>query len=125
MCFKNDSGHSNTMIDKMDSLGISQVFQPDVGWKAKSGGQPHVCKRGQLRKRALNMGPVCLSVFVLGLVTLCGWQDWDPCPMKTSWTETIQVPSFDELLSRSRVAQLMFPCVLTTVSFFMSLDNVH
>jgi hypothetical protein len=122
--FKNDSGHSSTMIDTMSCMRIFQVFKPDFGWKTKSGGQLQVYKRGPLRKRVLNMGLVCLSVFVIGLVSLFTWQDQDPCPMKTS-TETIQVSSFPELLSHPRVAQLMCPCVMTTLSLFMSLDHVH
>jgi hypothetical protein len=89
------------MIDTIDCVRISQAFKPDVGGKTKSGGQLQVYQRGPLRRRALKMvlGNVSLSVFVLGLVSLSGWEDQDPCLMKTS-TETIQVSSFPELLSR-------------------------
>jgi hypothetical protein len=113
------------MIDTMSCVRIFQAFKPDFGRKTKSGGQLQDYQRGPLRKRVLNMGLVCLSVLVLRLVSLFGWEDQDPCPIKTL-TETIQVPSFPELLSRPKGYPVdVSVCVMTTLSLVMSLDSVH
>ena len=70
----------------------------------------------------LNMVCICLSLAALGLVSLAGGEVRQPSHLKTA-SETIQVPSLPEMLSRPSVAVAVSVCDTRTLEFGILLNR--